>query len=176
MIAKQLEKNPSNLNKILQDLSTHNIDSLNISRPRSYLMEKLGSVPIPTSLNDFDNIMGEESFRLKTRFWLAIYEFCSFVIFMIYLSLGAKKMHEVAILNDAIFRLSKILDIKMLVDLGSGKGYLSQILATFHNLEILAIDAQEGNTEGALKRVQNLEVRIYFIHWRKRGLRDVFAI
>ena len=69
-------------------------------------------------------------------------------------------MHEVAILSDLIFRLSRILDVPMLVDLGSGKGYLSQILATFHNLEILAIDAKEGNTEGAMKRVQNLEVRM----------------
>ena len=67
-------------------------------------------------------------------------------------------MHEVAVLSDAIFRLSQILDVRMLVDLGSGKGYLSQILATFHSLQILAIDAQKGNTEGAMKRVQNLEV------------------
>ena len=70
-------------------------------------------------------------------------------------------MHEVAILSDSIFGLSKMLSIQRIVDLGSGKGYLSQILATFHSLQILAIDSQEGNTEGSMKRVLNLEVNIW---------------
>ena len=42
--------------------------------------------------------------------------------------------------------------IQILVDIGSGKGYLSQILAQVYRFKILAVDSATGNTEGADKR------------------------
>ena len=49
--------------------------------------------------------------------------------------------------------------VTKLVDVGSGKAYLSQVLAAMRqNLQILAIDSQSGNLQGAQKRSANLEV------------------
>ena len=48
--------------------------------------------------------------------------------------------------------------IRNLVDLGSGKGYLSQALSKLYHLNVLAIDASQGNTAGAQKRMKNLDV------------------
>ena len=45
------------------------------------------------------------------------------------------------------------------MDLGSGKGYLSQTLSKLYNLNVLAIDASQGNTDGAQKRIKNLDVK-----------------
>ena len=44
------------------------------------------------------------------------------------------------------------------VDLGSGKGYLGQILSSVLGRNVLAVDAAEGNTKGAERRGRNLEV------------------
>lgn len=44
------------------------------------------------------------------------------------------------------------------IDAGDGKGYLSSRLALQHQLTVLGIDSNAGNTEGALKRTQQLEV------------------
>ena len=52
--------------------------------------------------------------------------------------------------------------VTKIVDVGSGKAYLSQVLAAMkQNLKILAIDSQSENLQGAQKRSANLEVRIY---------------
>ena len=45
------------------------------------------------------------------------------------------------------------------MDVGSGKAYLSQVMAAMHKeMSILAIDAESGNMKGAQKRSANLEV------------------
>ena len=50
-------------------------------------------------------------------------------------------------------------NVKCLVDVGSGKAYLSQVLAALQqDLCLLAIDSQSGNLKGAQKRSKNLEV------------------
>lgn len=54
--------------------------------------------------------------------------------------------------------MSSFSGIKSVVDLGSGKGYLSQALTKIFGLNVLAIDASQGNTDGNQKRSQNLEV------------------
>ena len=41
--------------------------------------------------------------------------------------MGEKKMHEVVVLTDVVAKVCAALDVGALVDLGSGKGYLSQV-------------------------------------------------
>jgi len=49
-------------------------------------------------------------------------------------------------------------NVNSLVDVGSGKAYLSQVLSAMQkHLAILAIDSQSGNLKGAQKRSANLE-------------------
>ena len=65
-------------------------------------------------------------------------------------------------MSDTMSALCERENVSRLVDVGSGKAYLSQILAALRkNLLILAIDSQSGNLKGAQKRSANLEVCCY---------------
>jgi len=78
---------------------------------------------------------------------------CHFDHFM-----SQKKMHEVLMLSETVSEICHTENVKSLVDVGSGKAYLSQVLAAMQkHLAILAIDSQSGNLKGAQKRSANLE-------------------
>lgn len=68
-----------------------------------------------------------------------------------------KKMHEVVVMSDFVQKISSDAKINTIVDLGSGKGYLSQFLSSIFNFKVLAIDASNVNTKSAQKREKNLE-------------------
>eukprot|EP00092_Neocalanus_flemingeri_P028451 GFUD01030893.1.p1 GENE.GFUD01030893.1~~GFUD01030893.1.p1 ORF type:complete len:480 (+),score=169.01 GFUD01030893.1:127-1566(+) len=70
-----------------------------------------------------------------------------------------KKTHEVCQMSKLVIKSVKNNNIGCLVDLGSGKAYLSQVLATLHSIPVVAIDSQEGNTRGAEIREKNLKVK-----------------
>ena len=64
-------------------------------------------------------------------------------------------------MSDTMSAICERENVGRLVDVGSGKAYLSQILAALRqNLSILAIDSQSVNLKGAQKRSANLEVQI----------------
>lgn len=46
----------------------------------------------------------------------------------------------------------------MVIDAGDGKGYLSSRLALQYKLEVLGVDANSVNTNGAMSRLGKLEV------------------
>jgi len=73
--------------------------------------------------------------------------------------MSEKKTHEVCQMTKFVSKKVKEKDIGCLVDLGSGKAYLSQVLATMHNIPVLAIDSKEGNTKGAEIRDKNLKTK-----------------
>merc|ERR1719228_1676077 len=70
-----------------------------------------------------------------------------------------KKTHEVCQMSKYVTRCVQEKDIDCLVDLGSGKAYLSQVLATLYNIPVVAIDSQEVNTRGAKNREKNLRTK-----------------
>ncbi|KDN45350.1 hypothetical protein RSAG8_04937, partial [Rhizoctonia solani AG-8 WAC10335] len=73
--------------------------------------------------------------------------------------MSPKKAHEVG-------RLSNLIDIiystsirdpnRLIVDVGAGQGYLSHRLAEHHGTHVLALDGDEGQTEGATLRGKGL--------------------
>ena len=74
--------------------------------------------------------------------------------------MSQKKMHEVLMMSETVSEVCRLQNITCLVDVGSGKAYLSQVMAAMQKeMAILAIDAQSGNLKGAQKRSANLEVR-----------------
>jgi len=68
-----------------------------------------------------------------------------------------KKTHEVQLMSAVVRRLVANNNAQFLVDLGSGKAYLSQVMSFLHNIPVLAIDSQEINTRGADARQRNLQ-------------------
>lgn len=74
--------------------------------------------------------------------------------------MSQKKMHEVLKMSEAVSQMCKQDNVARLVDVGSGKAYLSQVVAALQkDVEILAIDSQSLNLKGAQKRSNNLKVR-----------------
>ncbi|XP_066265593.1 probable methyltransferase-like protein 25 [Branchiostoma lanceolatum] len=71
--------------------------------------------------------------------------------------MNVKKSHEVEILSGVVARLCQVCQVDQVVDIGSGKGYLSECLYLQHGLTVLGVDASDSNTHGAKKRSQLLE-------------------
>lgn len=76
-----------------------------------------------------------------------------------------KKTHEVNLMSDFIKKISETgnrpddkTGIEYLVDIGSGKGYLSSHLTLMHKFKVLAVDSSSVNTSGCEKRSAKLEV------------------
>lgn len=79
--------------------------------------------------------------------------------------MSEKKMHEVEITSALVANLCTrndggggVENPMCVIDAGDGKGYLSSRLALEYNIRVLGVDANAGNTEGATKRTQKLEV------------------
>ncbi|CAL8110209.1 unnamed protein product [Orchesella dallaii] len=62
--------------------------------------------------------------------------------------------------------------LENIVDVGSGKGYLSSFLVLYYNLKVLAIDASASNTDGCEKRSAKLDKRWPQLVRRARERRD----
>ncbi|RKP26842.1 methyltransferase domain-containing protein, partial [Syncephalis pseudoplumigaleata] len=63
--------------------------------------------------------------------------------------MNPKKIHEVERLAWMIAQLARSREIRQIVDLGSGQGYLSRSLAYQYGLDVLAMDADNVQTCGA---------------------------
>ncbi|XP_060870955.1 probable methyltransferase-like protein 25 isoform X3 [Metopolophium dirhodum] len=71
--------------------------------------------------------------------------------------MGAKKMHEVEVMAKLVADFSKYAGTDVIVDIGGGKGYLSSLLALAYNFNVLGIDSQSINSEGARNRTIKFE-------------------
>jgi hypothetical protein len=60
-----------------------------------------------------------------------------------------KKIHEVELLAQLIKTIGDEHGVSQVLDLGSGQGYLSRILAFKHGMRVLAVDMSEIQTKGA---------------------------
>ncbi|XP_076028978.1 putative methyltransferase-like protein 25 isoform X2 [Oratosquilla oratoria] len=71
--------------------------------------------------------------------------------------MSEKKSHEVEVMSSAIAQLTQGSGIEWVLDLGSGKGYLSTSLVVQHGINVLAIDSSNTNTKVALVRKERLQ-------------------
>ncbi|XP_042860929.1 methyltransferase-like protein 25 isoform X2 [Penaeus japonicus] len=74
--------------------------------------------------------------------------------------MSEKKSHEVEVMSEVIARLARGFDVNWVMDLGSGKGYLSSSLVLQYGLNVLAMDSSPVNTTSALTRNTKLEKRL----------------
>ncbi|KAM6096411.1 putative methyltransferase-like protein 25 isoform 4-T6 [Chlamydotis macqueenii] len=72
-----------------------------------------------------------------------------------------KKSHEVQVMSKLVDRIANFCGIKQVIDIGSGKGYLSSFLSMQYNLKVYGIDSSNSNTNGAHERNRKLKK-----HWR----------
>ncbi|XP_061662594.1 methyltransferase-like protein 25 isoform X2 [Syngnathoides biaculeatus] len=71
--------------------------------------------------------------------------------------MNSKKSHEVQSMAEVVDCLAKRCGVKQVVDVGSGKGYLSSFLSLQHGLRVFGIDSSSANTHGAQERNRKLK-------------------
>ncbi|NXM68659.1 MET25 protein, partial [Serilophus lunatus] len=72
-----------------------------------------------------------------------------------------KKSHEVQVMSELVDNIANYCGIRQVIDIGSGKGYLSSFLSMQYNLKVYGIDSSNSNTHGAHERNRKLKK-----HWR----------
>ncbi|NXT28987.1 MET25 protein, partial [Syrrhaptes paradoxus] len=75
--------------------------------------------------------------------------------------MNKKKSHEVQVMSELVDNIANYCGIKQVIDIGSGKGYLSSFLSMQYNLKVYGIDSSNTNTNGAHERNRKLKK-----HWR----------
>ncbi|XP_013373481.1 PREDICTED: methyltransferase-like protein 25 isoform X2 [Chinchilla lanigera] len=75
--------------------------------------------------------------------------------------MNTKKSHEVQTMSELICSIADYCGIKQVIDLGSGKGYLSSFLSLKYGLNVYGIDSSNSNTHGAKERNRKLKK-----HWK----------
>ncbi|XP_030070798.1 methyltransferase-like protein 25 isoform X3 [Microcaecilia unicolor] len=71
--------------------------------------------------------------------------------------MNSKKSHEVLVMSQLVNCLANYCGIKQVIDLGSGKGYLSSFLSLHYDLKVYGIDSSSINTSGATERNRKLK-------------------
>ncbi|ELV12206.1 hypothetical protein TREES_T100014466 [Tupaia chinensis] len=75
--------------------------------------------------------------------------------------MNMKKSHEVQAMSELVSSIADYYGIKQVIDLGSGKGYLSSFLSLKYGLKVYGIDSSNTNTHGAEERNRKLKK-----HWK----------
>uniref|UniRef100_A0A2K6M0Q5 Methyltransferase like 25 n=1 Tax=Rhinopithecus bieti TaxID=61621 RepID=A0A2K6M0Q5_RHIBE len=75
--------------------------------------------------------------------------------------MNMKKSHEVQAMSELISSIADYYGIKQVIDLGSGKGYLSSFLSLKYGFKVYGIDSSNTNTHGAEERNRKLKK-----HWK----------
>ncbi|XP_043944372.1 methyltransferase-like protein 25 [Protopterus annectens] len=84
--------------------------------------------------------------------------------------MNSKKAHEVEVMSELITSLARHCGIQQVIDLGSGKGYLSSFLSMQYGLKVYGIDSSSINTQGANERNRKLKK-----YWRAYQVRRTSA-
>eukprot|EP00189_Rhodosorus_marinus_P002423 CAMPEP_0113958648 /NCGR_PEP_ID=MMETSP0011_2-20120614/3592_1 /TAXON_ID=101924 /ORGANISM="Rhodosorus marinus" /LENGTH=396 /DNA_ID=CAMNT_0000969645 /DNA_START=248 /DNA_END=1438 /DNA_ORIENTATION=- /assembly_acc=CAM_ASM_000156 len=72
------------------------------------------------------------------------------------IGLTAKKEHEVLRLSAAVADQAERVNSKKVVDIGSGKGYLGQVLALHYGLDVVGLEAQSSHNASAQTRTERV--------------------
>ncbi|XP_044041492.1 methyltransferase-like protein 25 isoform X1 [Siniperca chuatsi] len=80
--------------------------------------------------------------------------------------MNSKKSHEVQSMSEVVACLAQRCGVKQVIDVGSGKGYLSSFLSLQYGLRVYGIDSSTTNTHGAQERNRKLKKfsRVYQKH------------
>ncbi|NWR76193.1 MET25 protein, partial [Centropus unirufus] len=78
-----------------------------------------------------------------------------------------KKSHEVQMMSELVDKIANYCGVKQVIDIGSGKGYLSSFLSMQYNLKVYGIDSSNSNTNGAHER--NRKLKKHWKAYQRRG-------
>lgn len=83
--------------------------------------------------------------------------------------MNTKKSHEVQAMSELICSIADYCGLKQIIDVGSGKGYLSSFLSLKYGLNVYGIDSSNTNTHGAKERNRKLKKHWNLCHSQSRA-------
>ncbi|XP_029398498.1 methyltransferase-like protein 25 isoform X2 [Mus pahari] len=83
--------------------------------------------------------------------------------------MNTKKSHEVQAMSELICSIADYCGLKQIIDVGSGKGYLSSFLSLKYGLNVYGIDSSNTNTHGAKERNRKLKKHWNLHHSQSRA-------
>ncbi|XP_032767821.1 methyltransferase-like protein 25 isoform X2 [Rattus rattus] len=83
--------------------------------------------------------------------------------------MNTKKSHEVQAMSELICSIADYCGLKQIIDVGSGKGYLSSFLSLKYGLNVYGIDSSYTNTHGAKERNRKLKKHWNLCHSQSRA-------
>ncbi|GAB1295543.1 Probable methyltransferase-like protein 25 [Apodemus speciosus] len=83
--------------------------------------------------------------------------------------MNTKKSHEVQAMSELICSIADYCGLKQIIDVGSGKGYLSSFLSLKYGLNVYGIDSSNTNTDGAKERNRKLKKHWNLHHSQSRA-------
>ncbi|XP_052021154.1 probable methyltransferase-like protein 25 isoform X2 [Apodemus sylvaticus] len=83
--------------------------------------------------------------------------------------MNTKKSHEVQAMSELICSVADYCGLKQIIDVGSGKGYLSSFLSLKYGLNVYGIDSSNTNTDGAKERNRKLKKHWNLHHSQSRA-------
>uniref|UniRef100_F6QFT3 Methyltransferase like 25 n=1 Tax=Rattus norvegicus TaxID=10116 RepID=F6QFT3_RAT len=83
--------------------------------------------------------------------------------------MNTKKSHEVQAMSELICSIADYCGLKQIIDVGSGKGYLSSFLSLKYGLNVYGIDSSSTNTHGAKERNRKLKKHWNLCHSQSRA-------
>nr|XP_015815023.2 methyltransferase-like protein 25 [Nothobranchius furzeri] len=119
------------IHKLLLAAKTHSLSGLGVCMSRDELLKDL---------------RGNTSQSAETGAELEADEF-----------MNSKKSHEVQCMSEVVACLAQHCGVKQVIDVGSGKGYLSSFLSLQYGLQVFGIDSSSTNTHGAQERNRKLK-------------------
>ncbi|CAM9215570.1 unnamed protein product, partial [Lampetra planeri] len=119
--------------ELLQAAKAHSLPSLGVCLSRDELLQTL-------TRNTSDNPTAQIVVELEPD------EFMT-----------SKKSHEVQSMSELVACLANHCGVKQVIDVGSGKGYLSSFLSLQYGLRVFGIDSSSTNTHGAQERNRKLK-------------------
>ncbi|KAL0963007.1 hypothetical protein UPYG_G00348300 [Umbra pygmaea] len=89
--------------------------------------------------------------------------------------MNSKKSHEVESMSEVVASLAEKCQVKQVIDVGSGKGYLCSFLSLRYGLQVYGIDSSSVNTHGAQERNRKLKKysRAYQRHSKANRIQSV---
>uniref|UniRef100_A0A665VVV1 Methyltransferase like 25 n=1 Tax=Echeneis naucrates TaxID=173247 RepID=A0A665VVV1_ECHNA len=124
------------LHELLQAAKAHSLPGLGICWSRDELLQNLFLGKYAT----FSHILSNPGAELEPD------EF-----------MNSKKSHEVQSMSEVVAYLAQYCRVKQVIDVGSGKGYLSSFLSLKYGLRVYGIDSSSTNTHGAQERNRKLK-------------------
>ncbi|KAK7886157.1 hypothetical protein WMY93_025778 [Mugilogobius chulae] len=129
-----------NIYEMLRATKMHSLPGLGICLSREELVLFLQKISFDSGLFNRKMQVWEFSAKLETD------EF-----------MNTKKSHEVQCMSEVVLHLARRCQVKQVIDVGSGKGYLSSFLSMQYGLQVFGIDSSSTNTHGAQERDRKLK-------------------